>query len=174
MLLYLRTSRWTGPVALQPWRWGLPLVCAAIFWGFAMAENSYEGLKCRHPMTLLQSGLSGLPLMEANIFTGRGRPCTLWESGRFLVPLSEFKLPTAKLCSNFDNGSFVHGKWVVAGGGDCAIQWLRPLELRSALRNLTLVFMGDSLVRQLFLRLVSYLRGIPDQLERPFHTDAVS
>lgn len=33
--------------------------------------------------------------------------------------------------------------------------------------------MGDSLVRQLFLRLVSYLRGIPDQVERPFHTDAI-
>lgn len=142
-----------------------------------MAENSYEGLKCRHPMTLLQSGLSGLsglPLIEANIFTGRGRPCTLWESGRFLVPLLEIRLPAVKPCSNWDNGSFVHGKWLVAGGGgDCAIPWLRPLELRSALRNQTFVFMGDSLCRQLFLRLVSYLRGIPDQLERPFHTDAI-
>ena len=122
-------------------------------------------------MSLLQNAA---PLLDANIFTGRGRPCTQWELGRFLVPVEPFTPPKlSKPCDNFDNGSFKHGRWVVVSDSDCTAQWLHPMALRGALHNKSIVFMGDSLVRQLFLRLVSYLRGIPDQVERPFHTDAV-
>ena len=95
----------------------------------------------------------------------------MWQTGRFLSQAESqtFTYGTSKSCHNYTTGHFFQGKWT----NDCGVRWLQPDELRSALQGKSFVFEGDSLVRQLFLRLIFHVRGIPEIVEHPFHSDAV-
>jgi len=137
-----------------------------LLWRSNLADISdvYEGLKCR-PNSMLPLGHPLLP----NIFTNKSQPCAMWESGRFLGQAGDFVYEGLKICHNYTDGHFFQGKWI----NDCQLKWLQPRELRSALHDKTFIFEGDSIVRQLFLRLIFHVRGIPEIVEHPFHSDAV-
>ena len=51
--------------------------------------------------------------------------------------------------------------------------WLSPLQLRASLTTKRFIFEGDSLTRQLFMRLIYHARGYSDIVEYPFHLDAM-
>lgn len=57
--------------------------------------------------------------------------------------------------------------------GRCQLHYFTPAEAFALLAGRALVFAGDSMVRQLFLRLVALLRGTPVAQDRVFHGDAV-
>ncbi|KAI8470543.1 MAG: hypothetical protein J3K34DRAFT_255398 [Monoraphidium minutum] len=62
------------------------------------------------------------------------------------------------------------------GGGNssgaaptCGFRWFSPKEALDCLAGKRVVFSGDSLVRQLRHRLITYLRGFPVMVERTYH-----
>lgn len=72
------------------------------------------------------------------------------------------------------NGTWVSGsRWVASEG--CAarpLPLLGPGELLSCLAGRAVLFVGDSFTRQLFLRLVWWMRGLPVIIEHYFHRHA--
>lgn len=52
------------------------------------------------------------------------------------------------------------------------MRWLGRAEIEQCLRGKLLVFQGDSLTRQLFNRLIWWVRGIPSVVEQYYQTDA--
>lgn len=141
------------------------VVALCILFSLGAASDVYEGITCRPNSMLPLSDRSKLP----KIFTSITQPCAMWQTGRFLSPEEPFAYGTIKSCHNYTSGYFFQGKWT----NDCGVRWLQPEELRSALQGKSFVFEGDSMVRQLFLRLIFYVRGIPEMVEHPFHSDAV-
>ena len=87
----------------------------------------------------------------------------MWQTVRFLGQTETFTYGTSKSCHNYTTGHFFQGKWT----NDCGVRWLQSDELRSALQGKSFIFEGDSLVRQLFLRLIFHVRGIPEIVEHP-------
>lgn len=63
------------------------------------------------------------------------------------------------------------GKWEFPG--DCQLLYFPPAESFAQLRGRRVVLAGDSMLRNLFLRFVWLLRGIPIGIDRVFHGDAV-
>lgn len=52
------------------------------------------------------------------------------------------------------------------------MRWLGRAEIEQCARGKLLVFQGDSLTRQLFNRLIWWVRGIPSVVEQYYHNDA--
>lgn len=108
--------------------------------------------------------------------------CTFWKTGQFLessvisnsikpLGLREktnttkdtsrgnsmargMKTRLQKLCPKFDGGEFVRGKWRKT----CAYPWLSAKEFRSRVAGKHIAIIGDSMLRQLFMRLVWHAR----------------
>lgn len=69
----------------------------------------------------------------------------------------------ADLCPDTDtSGTWQDEMWAPAG---CGLAWFTPAEAQQCLAGRRVLFVGDSMIRQLYLRLVRYLRGLPEGLE---------
>lgn len=129
----------------------------------------YEGLTC-HPRSFVPNR-DYIPY--PSLFIGETN-CVFWESGKFLTdsqPISSPRLDSInyKLPCNskiYSEGFFLGGKWVTT---ECRFNWLMPENARNVLVNKRILFTGDSIVRQLYLRFVSYIRGIEVIIEHYFH-----
>ena len=117
--------------------------------------------------------------------------CASWATGRLALqataPLDTASNKKAIWC-NFDgpgsainasNGSLVwqpsHGGCWEVGGQRLLdpLPFLTSAQATAALHQTRVVVAGDSLLRQLFMRLVAHLRGFPDVVEHYFHADAL-
>lgn len=58
-------------------------------------------------------------------------------------------------------------------GGGCGIVWYQAAQAEIILELYQVVFMGDSVMRQIFLRLVWFLRGFEEVVEHYFHSNAI-
>ena len=119
--------------------------------------------------------------------------CIFWKTGMFLessvlsssiVPLGHhraknhskssnslvrgMKTRLQQMCPKFDHGEFVRGKWKKS----CAYPWLTSKELRSRVAGKHIAIIGDSMLRQLFMRFVWHARGFEEIIESYYHTDA--
>jgi hypothetical protein len=82
--------------------------------------------------------------------------------------LRGMKARLRKMCPKFDGGEFVRGRWKKA----CSYPWLSARELRSRVAGKHIAIIGDSMLRQLFMRFVWHARGYEEIIESYFHTDA--
>jgi hypothetical protein len=112
-------------------------------------------------------------------------PCVSWARGRLTLPpppppppppgaAAPLELPPppcAPVADDFDApGALRSGAWLPAAG--CPAPWLSPAAAHAALSGTHVVFIGDSLLRQLFNRLVWHLRGLEEVVEHFFHAHA--
>ena len=98
--------------------------------------------------------------------------CVLWRVGKY-APQPPAPLPQP--CIAVDaNGTFdAAGAWVPAPGGLCSPAVYSPAQAYAALRGRHIAFGGDSLIRQIYLRLVAHLRGFTAVVDRTFHAPAL-
>lgn len=121
--------------------------------------------------------------------------CLLWTSGMFdlsssiglstyakssdLIPLffnedvsrNDTKRGDFKKPSNYLDGYFFrNGRWTHSKLG--APPWLSYYGLKSALEGYHFIFRGDSMMRQIFNRLVFHVRGYDTVIEHFYHLDA--
>jgi len=108
--------------------------------------------------------------------------CTSWRSGKFSAestrswqnPSTESDTLRTNLecpCGADCDGSFVNERWTPSDAA-CHTPWLSPHEMMSHIRGKTILFSGDSLVRQIFLRMVAHLRWFDTIVEHYFHKHA--
>lgn len=159
--------------------WSLLLVnCLAVEYNGTKYSNEYEGFEC-HKFSALQNCHKILPKVCAN---RNQADCTMWIKG--LLPISEPLMetqnaprtlnscavtPIPSSCASFKEGHFENGRWEKQG---CEIDEPSIFEFRKMLTGRSIIFRGNSLVRQIFLRLVWYLRGTENIIERYFHFNA--
>lgn len=109
--------------------------------------------------------------------------CIMWKRGelRHLPTFSSaadlatarLQLPAPCHIRNFMQASksfFLNDTWTYAQ--HCSMTSYTPLETDLLLRGHSIVFYGDSLLRQLFNRLVWHLRGIDEVIEQYYHANA--
>jgi hypothetical protein len=99
--------------------------------------------------------------------------CASWKQGRLTLPSQQKQQPrhTERACSFDGPGSLVDGAWLPdngCGGGAC----MSPEQAHTVLVGTHLIIAGDSLLRQLYMRLVTHLRGFEDVVEHFFHSDS--
>lgn len=102
--------------------------------------------------------------------------CIFWSEGKFLnrphLTLSQLIHKYHRCIRNYDTpGKFVDDQWMYEQG--CQANWFDKQEAMTLLHHRTLFFMGDSMIRQLFHRLVWYIRGFDVIIERVTHTNRV-
>ena len=99
--------------------------------------------------------------------------CVLWRLGEFAPSPSQLPMPPP--CTAVDTaGTFdAAGAWVPAPGGPCTPTVFSPAQAYAVLRGRHVAFGGDSLMRQLFIRLVAHLRGFSAAADRAFHVPAL-
>ena len=141
----------------------------------------YHGLHCHTMSNLPQCATLFPKLCEHNT------TCVLWQSGTFSNPLLSIAsspnppppLPPSNIsshCKRFGRGGskteyqFMEG---VRYSSKCPFNKPESNEMRRQLVGRYLVFVGNSIIRQLFLRLVWQLRGIEEVIEHYFHSSAV-
>ena len=74
-------------------------------------------------------------------------------------------------CDDYDvDGEFVFGRWI--SKRNCSLPWFTPVEASEILKSRRIVFCGDSMIRQIFLRMIWHLRGLDEIIENYFHSDA--
>lgn len=131
---------------------------------FICSSTYYIGTKCQ------QNSVLHLNEGDELHFILQEKVHCIWERGVFrnevLEPSGNFT--NKKKCKTYANAVFKRGRWK----GDCEVPWLSSFQMRSALQNKTISFYGDSLVRQIFLRLIWHLRGESIIIEHGFHKDA--
>ena len=119
-----------------------------------------------------------------------GSDCVLWESGTFAVRISPnnsvaveskrsvndslkskcFSEPLmSRSCKTFRGGRFFNGKWAKK---DCDFPIQYGSDFRKRLAGRHIVLIGNSMLRQVFYRLVWHCREIDEIIEHFFHTDA--
>lgn len=112
--------------------------------------------------------------------------CLLWQNGMFIFPSgrdeptsqrdpTSQREPTSKphSCkgSSDSDGTFVGGVWVPKV---CRLGIFSSFDALAALDRKKIVFAGDSMIRQLFMRFVAHLRGFDSFVEAfVFHRNAV-
>ena len=70
-----------------------------------------------------------------------------------------------------DGFFFHHGRWTDSSGNS-ATSWLSYNGLKLALEGFHYIFHGDSIMRQIFHRLVHHIRGFDTVIEHFYHLDA--
>jgi hypothetical protein len=144
------------------------LAASRVLAGYAAElQPVYQGQECYPSSTLHEA------IMEPDDFSfvRNETGCVMWKSGRFLEALSNnatFMYANNTPCAAFQNGSWTHGRWK----DPCDTMWLNSSTLRQSLVGKRIVFTGDSLNRQLFLRLVWHVRGFREIIEHYFHSSA--
>lgn len=136
----------------------LPALAALYFaaGGGASVQAAYRGAECHATGALTTPSLALRSLM----------PCALWKLGAFDgAPAAAWTPP----CSAFDGKRFIAGVW---GGGACSPDFPSPASLRAFLAGKRLLVRGDSVLRQLFMRLVFLLREQDVALDPWFHSAA--
>jgi hypothetical protein len=101
-------------------------------------------------------------------------PCVSWQRGSLTLPPPPPPPPLecGTRADDFDApGAVRTGRWLPAVG--CPAAWLSPTEAHYALAGRHVIIMGDSLLRQLFNRLVWHLRGLEEVVEHYFHAPAL-
>ena len=106
--------------------------------------------------------------------------CLLWQRGVFVSPHrgwgaanSELPLPPACSAASDADGRFVGGVWTPKNSS-CRLACFTPWQAARLLSGRRVLFAGDSMLRQLFMHFVAFLREL-DVVEQPFrfHNGAV-
>ena len=140
-----------------------------VLWATQIQSSThYRGLNCLQKLGD-SDDIESIP----NVLLPGQIPCVVWESGKFLdtkLPIRNFNGPGDD-CKHgrYSPGFFHHGRWL----SSCTVPWLSPLQLRASLAAKRFIFEGDSLTRQVFMRLIYHARGFSDIVEYPFHLDAM-
>jgi len=92
----------------------------------------------------------------------------MWGEGYFKLSAQSTGSSNLKSCSSFDGGRFHNGIW----NSSCNFEQLSPRQLRYVLIGKKFAIYGDSLARQVFLRLVAHARGFHSIVEVYFQTNA--
>jgi len=130
-----------------------------------ISHKHWRGLKCRVGSKYPSSCPNNVPSCIAN------SSCLMWEHGRFNLTALKYGVKVLPSCDATSAPGSWHGRqWVPKSS--CYPGWQTPGQMLARLQNKTVVFSGDSMVRQLFHRLIWYLRGIPDVIEHYTHYDA--
>ena len=116
-------------------------------------------------------------LSNNNAFDDVQKQCAVWKRGAFheYVPMST-KLLKVRAKSYSENYSFVDERWTYVGNSQSNsthIPWMDSKQFRKHLSGAYLLFQGDSMVRQIFSRIVSHVRGYSLLTERIFHRNAI-
>lgn len=100
--------------------------------------------------------------------------CVMWQEGKLMLANKSVEhIPNPCRVSNFtgENG-FVKGGWYTYPN-NCEFSLFDPIEADTILQNHLLIFAGDSMVRQLFHRLLWHLRGFDEVVEHFYHANAI-
>lgn len=112
---------------------------------------------------------TGCPVAGACTY-GTTDSCLLWHRGVFVEPpdWTAPALPSPKSCRAASDtaGTFVDRVWT-PDKARCRLACFTPWQAARLLRGKRLLFSGDSLLRQLFMHFVAFLRTL-DVVEQPF------
>lgn len=122
--------------------------------------------------------------------------CTAWQHGAFnwsMLSLAMYQLPklpdvvphtgqgrvvvgkeSQASCVQLDQpGSWYYGHWKYSKAAKCSLHHFYPHHIHECLAGKRVLFIGDSIARQKFSRLVALLRNFPEQIERYHHVDSI-
>ena len=137
--------------------------------------STYTGASCHNKSVLLNCNR-----VYPKLCIG-GLDCVLWQSGTFpslnlnnaVIHKTPPTLRDSKLlerkCNSFGGGKFFNGIW---SKKECDFPVSYCAEFRNHLSGRHVIFIGNSMVRQVFLRLVWHCREIEEIIEHFFHKDA--
>lgn len=100
--------------------------------------------------------------------------CVSWEQGRLQLK-GNGRLNVYAGCrrsnSTRSKASFHAGIWTYED--NCNLKIYNPIEANHILQKSVVVFIGDSMLRQLFLRMIWHLRDFEEIVEHYFHANAI-
>ncbi len=148
------TPPWKSPITVQPARAWRGTAC---YPGSELHDCPYPKL-CFHnsTCTFWKTG----EFLESSVISssikplGSRKPANTTKAARSNSLARGMKTRLQKLCPKFDGGEFVRGKWKKA----CAYPWLSAREFRSRVAGKHIAIIGDSMLRQLFMRMVWHAR----------------
>ena len=145
--------------------------------------SHYTGLDCQ-PGSEYPGNICSLPASYCQY--GTASNCTWWKHGFYSATKTADKShldersstsqrqPEQPRCIYTDySGAFVNSTWQPLRRANCKYFSFDANEARSCLHGRRIVFSGDSLMRQVFLRLISHLRGLPSVIEHYFQMNAL-
>ena len=142
-------------------------------------------MNCHNNSLVVLNNVSNYLQYMPNVESSHGfQHCVIWKSGYFVKPLSKqnrqaVSLQLDKLSpidSYSTNFTFVNETWFnpySVYDSRYVIPWLSSHSLRSAIDGLHFVFHGDSMIRQLFTRMIWHIRGYDIIIEQGFHRNAL-
>ena len=153
-------------------------------------HNHYLGIECHENSSFILQNVSKfiphVPFQYQNLSTGVEH-CMIWKSGTFFYALSNhyihhnvdqsYSQNESRITSYSTNFTFVNETWanpyaISVNDSTSIIPWLSFNQLRHHLNGFHFVFQGDSMVRQIFLRMIWHIRGLDIIIEQSFHRDA--
>lgn len=127
---------------------------------------TFKGVEC-HPFSLYPDKvcpIKGMCPID-------GPSCVAWRTGRLNLASVSAPGPKSKCASYDGDGEFDRGVWHYRDKS-CSLSWYSTALAHRALTGKQITFAGDSVIRQVFLRLVWHLRDIEVIVEHFFHDEA--
>jgi hypothetical protein len=134
---------------------------------YVLAHGNWEGVHCREKSRYPASCPDGITedLCRVNA------SCLLWERGKFKRNVDNETRSFAPCEATDAPGVVDRGQWIPESS--CYKGWLTARDIIGRLKKKKIVFVGDSMVRQAFHRLIWYIRGLRDVIEHYYHRDAI-
>lgn len=147
------------------------------------------GLECHENHTILHNKSSFIPFVHKSFIDERlYEHCSVWRTGKFFYILSSdhqfsyhkrthrsknhFKIDSYSTNFTFVNETWSNAHAIETNDTTHMIPWLSYNRIRHNLEGSHFIFQGDSMVRQIFNRLIWHIRGYDVIVERAFHQDA--
>lgn len=143
----------------------------------------YSGLEC-YANQIVPLNLSKhliFPFQFIQHSSGEPHQCVLWKRGQFTEPTqirssqSIFNNQQEQITTYSTNYTFFNERWVKTDKASQrdSIPWMASNQFRNHISGASLYFVGDSMIRQIFCRIVSHIRGYSFLTERIFHRNAI-
>jgi hypothetical protein len=101
----------------------------------------------------------------------------MWEEGKVLLPKKKRNFQAIPRPCRFHHLTYKHRAGVSEGfyryNDKCELTIYNPIDTDTILQKHLMVFFGDSMLRQLFHRLVWHLRGLEEVVEHYYHGHAI-
>jgi hypothetical protein len=148
------------------------LVCGEYILGKSLSEPIFQGTAC-HPKSIYP----GKECVAAFKSCCCSSTCTMWKEGRLNLKKNKSSSSIRRPCrTDFiqHKTAFVESGWYrYFDKSKCEISLYDALESDTILQKRMVIFVGDSMVRQLFHRMLWHLRGFDEIAEQYYHAHAV-
>jgi len=140
----------------------------------------FTGIEC-YKNQIVPINISTHLIQPLQLISSRGDEvqCALWRSGQFSERVSSVSPSIIQIKERIPsynvNYSFIQEKWQYKNEADkqFSVPWMHSSQFRSHLIGAHFLFQGDSMIRQIFSRIIHHIRGYNVFTERILHCNAM-